>query len=164
MVDLSRGLRHLAWADDKLFAALAGLPLDALSVSYAPHAWTVGRLATHIVGGAEWYRYCLLGIPWTDLHQPEEAADLEVFRQHLAQINAVLLSQADLPDDEVTFRDDDGSTTVWRSTLLTQAILHSIEHRAQIACALELAGYDAVRLDDYDLWQFEAYERGRAQG
>jgi uncharacterized damage-inducible protein DinB len=38
--------------------------------------------------------------------------------------------------------------------------MHSTEHRAQIACALEVAGIDGVTLDDYDVWAFAAQEKG----
>lgn len=55
MIELSRGLRHLAWANDRFFASLAELPPAALRATYAPDAWAVDRLAMHIVGGSEWY-------------------------------------------------------------------------------------------------------------
>jgi len=43
----------------------------------------------------------------------------------------------------------------WRSTILSQAIHHATEHRAQIASALEAKGFAPVNLDDLDLWEFE---------
>ena len=54
VIDLTRSLRHLAWADARLFEDLAALPPEALQARYAPEAWTVGNLAMHNVGGAEW--------------------------------------------------------------------------------------------------------------
>lgn len=158
MTDMTRALRHLAWANDKLFAELAALPVEALSATYAPTAWPVGQLATHIVGGAEWYCYCLAGMPWTDLATPTDAADLERLRLRLAELDAVLISQAALPDGLVEFDDEDGPRTALRSTILTQACLHSTEHRAQIACALEVNGFDGIVLDDYDVWAFASQE------
>jgi uncharacterized damage-inducible protein DinB len=43
----------------------------------------------------------------------------------------------------------------WRSTILSQAIHHATEHRAQLAAALEAKGFNPVNLDDLDLWSFE---------
>jgi len=43
----------------------------------------------------------------------------------------------------------------WRSTILSQAIHHATEHRAQIASALEAKGFTPINLDDLDLWEFE---------
>lgn len=159
MIDLVRGLRHMAWANDRFFAALAALPPQALSVSYAPDAWPVRQLAVHIVGAAEWYRYCLTGARWTDLVEPATGADVEALRVYLGELDGVLLAQAAPPDTEMTFVDEDGPRTAWRSTLLTQAIVHATEHRTQIACALAAHGINGPSLDDLDLWAFEAWER-----
>ncbi len=159
MISLNRPLRHLAWADALLFADLAALPPEALAARYSPSAWTVGALARHIVGGAEWYRYCLTGEQWTDLVDPAGPDDVIALGTHLAGLDADLLGQAALPDAMVEFTDEEGRRTAWRSTILTQACLHSIEHRAQIACALEACGFAPIVLDDYDLWAFEAHER-----
>lgn len=158
MPEMSRSLRHLAWANDKLFADLAALPVDALQARYSPDAWPVAQLATHIVGGAEWYCYCLVGSPWTDLAVPTCAEDLEGLRRRLAELDAVLITQGDLPDERVEFEDEDGPRSAMRSTILAQACLHSTEHRAQIACALDLNGVGGVSLDDYDVWAFADHE------
>lgn len=164
MIDLARGLRHLAWADDWLLSRLGEYPPEAMLARYSPDASTVARLAIHIVGGAEWYCYCLAGMPWTDLSPPStEPAALQQhvvsLRPHLADLDTVLLDQAALPDEVVTFEDEDGPRSALRSTILTQACLHGTEHRAQIAAALEASGFDRLVLDDVDLWAFEVRER-----
>jgi uncharacterized damage-inducible protein DinB len=159
VIDLTRSLRHLAWADARLFDDLAALSPDALQARFAPQAWTVGHLAMHIVGGAEWYAYCLAGTPWTDLGIPESAADVQALARHLEDLDALLLEQAALPDELVEFVDEDGPRTALRSTILAQACLHSAEHRTQISCALEVTGHRGVILDDYDLWAFESVDR-----
>ena len=38
VIDLTRSLRHLAWADARLFEDLAALPPEALRARYAPEA------------------------------------------------------------------------------------------------------------------------------
>ena len=92
MIDLARSLRHLAWADARLFDDLAVLPPEALEARYSPGAWTVGHLAMHIVGGAEWYAYCLAGTPWTDLQIPSGPDGLRALARHIADLDALLLS------------------------------------------------------------------------
>lgn len=158
MVDMTRALRHLAWSDELFFTQFAALPEEAMAARYAPDQWTAGRLAAHIVDGAAWYRYCLTGAPWLDLAWVRTPADLGTLLPQLLEIDAVLLEQAALPDEPVTFDDEDGPRTVMRSTLLGQACLHAAEHRAQIACALQAAGLGSIVLDDLDFWSFEAAE------
>lgn len=157
---MTRSLRHLSWADTRFFDGLAALPPEALQARYAPDAWTVGHLAMHIVGGAEWYAHCLAGTPWTDLSMPQGPEDVRLLAARLAELDALLLEQAALADERVDFVDEDGPRSAQRSTILAQACLHSTEHRAQIACALEVTGHQGVILDDYDLWAFEESERG----
>lgn len=165
MIDLTRGLRHLGWADAWMFDRLAELPPEALLARYAPESWPVARLALHIAGGAQWYRYCLTGTPEADVYPGD--LDLDALREHvlaqrapLAAVDALLLEQAALPDELLTIEEPGGSFTALRSTILSQACLHGVEHRAQIACALEVNGYEGFALDDIDLWAFETYERG----
>lgn len=154
MVSIKPVLRHAAWADDLLFARLAELPPAALACSYADPAWSVGHIATHIVGGGQWYRYVLGGPRWTDLDVPASADDLRSLRSELASVYDDLLQQAELDDEQVTYRDSDGPRTSLRSTVLAQAAYHGTEHRTHIAVALELGGYESVRSDDFDVWAF----------
>jgi uncharacterized damage-inducible protein DinB len=159
VIELTRSLRHLAWANAKLYADLAALPPQALDARHATDAWTVGELARHIVDSAEWLVYCLTGQPWTDLSVPKDAADLRDLAAHLADLDAILLEEAALTDVAMEFVDENGPRTALRSTILSQACLHSTEHRTQMACALDASGIGGVVLDDYDLWAFEA-DRG----
>ena len=164
MIDLQRALRHLGWSDAWLFESMAGYPDDALDARYAPRASSVGELLKHIVDGAEWYRYCLTGESWTDICVPRSRADVTALAAHLATIDRLLLAQADKDDDVIVFRDEEGESRALRSTILTQACLHATEHRAQIACALEVAGFPQLPLDDVDLWAFETFERAEDSG
>ena len=154
MVMMSTALRHLAWADGQLFAQLASLPPSALKARLGPSGQSVGALAVHIVAGAEWFRYCLTGYPYSELVTPVFPADLLLLREHLLEIDGVLLAEANEVDELVSFADETGPRSVLRSTILAQAAYHSTEHRTQIACALDAAGTRGLCLDDYDLWAF----------
>ena len=159
MVDMTRALAHLAWADELFFRQFAALPESAMSARYAPGHWPAGRLAAHIIGGASWYRYCLTGTPELDVTWVRTPADVGSLLPELLEIDAVLIAQAALPDEPVTYEDEDGPRTVLRSTLLGQACLHAAEHRAQICCALEATGHHSIDLDELDFWTFEASTR-----
>jgi uncharacterized damage-inducible protein DinB len=156
MVDMTRALAHLAWADERFFRQFAALPEPAMDARYAPGHWPAGRLAAHIIVGASWYRYCLTGTPELDVAWVRTPADLGSLLPQLREIDATLLAQVWLADEPVTFEDDDGPRTILRSTLLGQACLHAAEHRAQICCALEASGHGSIDLDDLDFWTFEA--------
>lgn len=164
MIALSRALRHLQWADDRFFAALAALPDSAMAARYSPDAWSAGQLAVHIVEGAEWYRFCLTGTPWAGPHSAATTADRQALRNYLGELDDVLMAEAVRPDDEVSFQDEDGPRSALRSTILSQACLHAAEHRAQIACAVEAAGAGRIDLDALDLWAFESWERSSGGG
>ena len=158
MPDKSTALRHAAWADEKLFHSLSTLPIRALAATYGPPEWTVAHMARHIVDGAEWFRYCLSGVSWSELRLPEDVADLQSLSGHLASVNAALIEQAGLPEELVSFTDETGPKHVYRSVILAQAALHATEHRAQIACALEVSGFAGLSLDAIDVWSFASSE------
>ena len=156
MIGIDTSLRHMAWANQALFAHLSTLPPAAFSASVTPDSWSVGRLAVHIVGAAEWYRYCLNGTMWTDLDRDWTAADVVALAPSLAELDATLLAEAEAPDAVMTFEDEDGPRSASRSMLLAQATHHATEHRAEIAAALAVHGHSRFDLDAIDLWAFAA--------
>lgn len=157
---MQRALRHMAWSNQRVFAAVSKLPDDALSSYIVNPEWTAGVILRHIVVGSTWYAYCLGIADWQEIVRPTSMRDIDVLADQLATFDAQIMSAADLPDELLTFDDDEGPTTVLRSTLLVQAVHHATEHRAQLIDALELRGYQSINLDDIDLWAFEVFERG----
>ena len=155
----NRLLRHMAWANQSVFDSVKSLPDLALGTYIVNSEWTAGRILQHIVGGADWYVYCLTQTPWRDIKLPESMEDLNLLQQHLAEFDARIFSQSELPDEYITIKEDDRSWQALRSTILAQAIYHSAEHRTQLIDALESRGYSPIYLDDLDLWKFEEFER-----
>jgi uncharacterized damage-inducible protein DinB len=83
-------------------------------------------------------------------------ADLALISKQAAAIDAALLESVSLDDVQLEFTNYSGKLVKrWRSTILSQAIHHATEHRAQIASALEAKGFTPVDLDELDLWAFE---------
>ena len=61
-----------------------------------------------------------------------------------------------LDDVQLEFENYSGKLVKrWRSTILSQAIHHATEHRAQIASALEAKGFISVNLDDLTVTKYE---------
>ena len=149
----------MAWANQRVYAAASKLPDEALGAYLVNPEWTAARILQHIVGGSTWYVYCLGIDDWQDIVKPSTMRDVDVLAGRLAEFDAKILPAADLPDEVLTFKEDDESLQVLRSTLLVQTVHHATEHRAQLIDALEFRGFPSISLDDVDLWAFESFER-----
>ena len=71
-----------------------------------------------------------------------------------------LLLAAAQDDREIEFKREDKVIHRWASTILTQAVHHATEHRAQLIDTLEYKGFKPINLDDIDLWAFDEFEKG----
>lgn len=161
-IELNRLLAHMAWANQKTIEHLQTLPEDSLKAFATNPEWFVGEIAHHIVDSADHYAFRISGKP--SLTQPggkciddvNVIADLARLKEQAATVDAMLLDCVKLDDVQIEFLNyDDILVKRWRSTILSQAIHHATEHRAQIAAALEAKGFAPVSLDDLDLWSFE---------
>ena len=161
-ISLNRLLLHMAWANQKTLSHLQTLPEDALKAFATNSEWFVAEIAHHIVDSADHYVYRISGTPALtqpgdpcidDVHQ---ISDLTRLKQQVAQVDALLLDCVKLDDVQIEFENYEGKLVKrWRSTILSQAIHHATEHRAQIAAALEAKGFTPVDLDELDLWAYE---------
>ena len=148
-------LKHMAWSNQKIFTEIAELPEDIYGLSAAEGEWSIGRLLTHFIGAAEWYRYCLTGQKWEETISIKSHQILKSQAKHLADLDALLIKQASLPDDNVTFEDETGPKTVTRSLILAQTVNHTAEHKGQIAAILKAHGHH-LDLDKYDVWSYQS--------
>jgi uncharacterized damage-inducible protein DinB len=161
-ISIDRALRHMAWANQKVYSAFEGLPDSALDAYIVNPEWDARQILQHIVASSDWYVYCLGISNWNDIPKPQTIADLPHLAATLAKYDAQILSAAELEDELLSFQDEVGSTEVLRSTLLAEAILHATEHRAQLMDAIESKGFFALTLDSIDLWAYESMERRNA--
>ena len=152
MITLETSLKHMAWADDKLFAAIRELPAERLTLAGHDPEWTVGRGLMHILQGVEWYRFLLLQAQWSELRTPTTSDEVEALRVQLASMNASLIDAAADPDTLLEFQDEGGKRQAPRSVVLSQAPYHAAEHRAGIVAILHSHGERSIHLDDYDVW------------
>ncbi len=167
-MDAEKLLKHMAWANLEIIGKLQNLPDAALDAFSTNPEWTVREISRHICSSATWYGWRLLDK--SQLSQPEldslqkkldateipaeTAQQIPILLEKMREADAVLLEAARLPEGVIE-REVDGKRIVrGRSTVISQAIHHATEHRAQLVSALEVRGFTSINLDDYDLWAY----------
>jgi len=159
-IALNRLLAHMSWANQKTIAHLQTLPEQSLSAFATNPKWQVSEITHHIVDAADAYAFRITGehpqLPGNSIPEITTTADLALIAKQAEVIDAALLKSVSLDDEQIEFTNYSGKLVKrWRSTILSQAIHHATEHRAQIASALEAKGFTPVDLDELDLWAFE---------
>jgi uncharacterized damage-inducible protein DinB len=152
----------MAWANQKTISHLQTLPQESLASFATNSEWHVAEIIHHIVDSGDYYAFRISGIPaLTKPGEPgiedvKEIADLARIKEQAVIVDKALLECVKLDDIQIEFKNYSGNMVKrWRSTILSQAIHHATEHRAQLASALEAKGFQPVDLDELDLWAFE---------
>jgi uncharacterized damage-inducible protein DinB len=153
MIGIKQSLEHAAWSNQEFLTQVMDLPESVYSLAAAEGEWSVGRLLGHLADSGEWYRYILTGEMWNDPGSVSSHEEANVLRSHLAELDSVLLHHAELEDEMVTFQDEAGPSQAARSMILAQAVMHTAEHKGQIAAILKTSGFH-VDLDRLDVWAF----------
>ncbi len=159
-IGVERLLRHMAWANQATLAHLTAAEPRALDAFNGDPAWTVRTIVHHLVDAADHYVLRITGAlvdaPGDGIAVPRVPADLALLAEQLAAFDAALIGSAGMDDVRLAYTRSDGTAVErWRSTIVSQAIHHATEHRAQIAAALVACGLPSVDLDEIDLWAFE---------
>lgn len=162
-------LKHMAWANQEIIGKITELPIEALDAYAVNPEWTVGTIVRHIASASNWYVWRLLDREaftaeektyWDarlkdDDEESPKMQDLNHVLEVLRSSDVLLLEQSRFPDADVP-REFRGEQHVFkRSTILSQAVHHATEHRAQAVSALELRGFGSIILDDYDVWSYQ---------
>jgi uncharacterized damage-inducible protein DinB len=154
-LNLERALKHMSWANQEVYKLIIALPDEALDAYATDPEWKVGEILRHIASSSGGYGARLRGVDAEVLVRPTTMQELQVIAKKLLSNDAELLQLANVEDEKIAVTRE-GKTTHWmRSTIVTQAIHHATEHRAQAVSALEAKGYKAVDLDEYDVWAYE---------
>ena len=161
-IGLERLLKHMAWANQETIKHVQSLPEEALKAFATNPDWFAAEILHHIVDSGDHYAYRIsekraLTIPGEPcIADIEKISDLSRLAEQAAIVDAALLECVKLEDIQMEFENYEGKLVKrWRSTILSQAIHHATEHRAQLAAALESKGFQPVNLDDLDLWSYE---------
>ena len=167
-MDITKLLKQRAWDNEEIFTKVSQLPDEALDSFVVNPQWTVREIVRHIASSATWYGWRLLdksafteadSAAWqkkldlTEI-QPGTARDVLTTIEYVKAADAELLAASLLPEGDVE-REWNGQTIIRkRSTIISQAVHHATEHRAQLVSALEAKGFNSINLDDYDLWNY----------
>jgi uncharacterized damage-inducible protein DinB len=153
MISLEVALKQMAWADEKLFAFLLTQPDEVWRAKFADDEWPVYSYVFHLVASADWYAF-ELGRKLTFSKEPESIAEVRGLGNIWKETNAYLVEQASLNDEMVKFEENGQEHEVLRSTVLSQAVIHAVEHRIHIATALKISGFVFPELEDFSVWGY----------
>jgi uncharacterized damage-inducible protein DinB len=168
-MDMEKILKHMAWANQEIIGKIAELPNEALEAYVVNPEWTVGTIVRHIGSASNWYVWRLLDREaftaeeksyWDarlkdDDEESPKMLDINYVLEVLRDSDAKLLEQSRFPDVDVP-REFRGEQHVFkRSTILSQAVHHATEHRAQAVSALEVRGFASIILDEFDVWSYQ---------
>jgi uncharacterized damage-inducible protein DinB len=150
---LDQLLRHMGFANARLFALLIPLPPATLQLTARDGSSSIATLAHHFVDAADDYARRLEGLaPPSPSTPPTTRDELVALAELCAAADARILHGALAPDALVSFDFSGTTLQALRSTNIAQAIHHATEHRTQIAGVLDLHGIDVVNLDHLTLW------------
>lgn len=155
MIYIKKSLEHMAWSSQEIFTEISNLPTDIYGLRAADGEWPVGKILNHFVNAAEWFRYCLTGIKWSDLPRINNPETLLKMKSYLAELDQTLINQSELEDKILSFNDENGPAKASRTMILSQTVMHTAEHKGQLSTILKMHGYE-LDLDKYDVWSFES--------
>lgn len=145
---LHRLVEYNSWANGGLLAFFADLPPDTLDLTTSGVYGSVRDTFEHLLTAELGYQRRLAGQPRYDpTDRPERPglADL----QRLAEASAMSLSAlVDQLPDPATMRETSSGHRA-AATILTQLIMHGIEHRTHIGTIL---GANGIEPPDLDSW------------
>jgi len=153
MISHELSLQHMAWSNQAVLDFFGSQGDDVFGLRAAEGEWPIGRLLTHLIGSAEWYRYCLSGEKWSDLKPIKSGAIALEYRSYAGELDASLIAQAALPDEELVIDAEGETIYATRSLILSQAPAHAAEHKGQIAAIMKQHGLH-FDLDSLDVWNY----------
>lgn len=153
----------MAWANEAVLKTVAKLPSDALNSYLTNPQWNSAKIINHICSAACWYVHRLGKGELLEMPTINNSSEVLQIAKVLAELDQKLIEASAEDDRELTYiyQKTGEQVTRWYSTILSQAVHHATEHRAQLVDALEFNGYQSIVLDDLDLWAFDIYERNQ---
>lgn len=138
------------WANRGLLEFLATQPPETLDLTAGGVYGTIRDTFEHLLTSEMSYRHRLAGLPRYDgVDRPErpELADIQRLQDaSAAGLDALVES---LPDPESMLPTSTGQRA--SATVLTQLIMHGVEHRAHVGTIL---GANGIEPPDLDSWAF----------
>jgi uncharacterized damage-inducible protein DinB len=151
-----RLFRHLAWANNYVFDKIAEQPDEHLKLCAPNDTWSVAEILEHLT--ASRYADLLDGTGDIPTQVPSNKAEVFALKELSHGFDVRLRESAKTPVGFVEFQRGEQTIRRNRETILTQAIHHATEHRAQIAGIFANHGLKVIDLDAIDLWEFANHE------
>ncbi|TAN04933.1 MAG: DUF664 domain-containing protein [Rhodanobacteraceae bacterium] len=147
-------MRYKAWADTRLYAALASVPPDTLAKPTPVFAGSILRTLNHVCLIDVVWKSHLLGVPHGFVtRNPEASRGLAELRQAQAATDAWYVRQAEhltppQADETVHFAFIGGGTgAMTRGEIMLHVVNHTTYHRGHISAMLYLAGVQSPVTD-----------------
>ena len=153
---LSRVIEYNTWANQGLLEFLGGLPPETLDLTSTGVYGTIRETFEHLLTSEVGYQRRLAGLSRyepTDRPERPEVADL----RRLADLSAATLAGLveTLPDPSAMLPTSSGQRAA--ATILTQLVMHGVEHRAHIGTIL---GSNGIEPPDLDSWAHGIWVHG----
>lgn len=145
---LGRLIEFDTWANQGLLDFLATLPPETLDLTAAGTYGTIRATLEHLLTAELGYQHRLAGLPRYDpAGRPEQPdlADLQRLADEAAAALAVLVGG--LPEPGTKLPTSSGRRAA--ATILTQLVMHGVEHRAHVGTIL---GANGIEPPDLDSW------------
>ena len=159
MISLELLLKHMGWANQEIYKAVQKLDSKVLDYYIFDPEWTVKRILIHTVSAAHSYEQRLAGnkLVKLELKNADSPEVIDELLEHLKRIDTDSLKYVDSEDRDIHYvLSDGGERTSKASTILSQMVFHSAEHRAQIVAALDKHNIRDINLDEYSVWGYTA--------
>ena len=159
MISIELLLKHMGWANQEIYKAVQKLDSKVLDYYIVDPEWTVKRILIHTVSAAHSYEQRLAGnkLVKLELKNADSPEVIDELLDHLKRIDTDSLKYVDSEDKDIHYvLSDGGERTSKASTILSQMVFHSAEHRAQIVAALDKHNIRDINLDEYSVWGYTA--------
>ena len=156
MISIELLLKHMAWANQGIYKAVQKLDDEVLDYYIIDSEWHIRRILVHTVFAAHAYEQRLAGVELEpiEIKNPDSPEVIDELLEHLVRIDTAALKYVDMEDRDIYYKIDGEPRTTKASTLLSQMVFHSAEHRAQVVAALDDKGVRDINLDDYSVFSF----------
>jgi uncharacterized damage-inducible protein DinB len=159
MISLELLLKHMGWANQEIYKAVQKLDSKVLDYYIVDSEWTVKRILIHTVSAAHSYEQRLAGnkLVKLELKNADSPEVIDELLDHLKRIDTDSLKYVESEDKDIHYvLSDGGERTSKASTILSQMVFHSAEHRAQVVAALDKHNVRDINLDEYSVWGYTA--------
>ena len=153
---LDRILDYDSWANQGLLDFLERMPPETLDLTAAGVYGTIRQTFEHLLSSEMGYTRRLAPPPPRDLPERPEHPDLATLRAMATESAARLVELVDtLPEPSTRIETSSGMRAA--ATILTQLVMHGVEHRGHIGTIL---GANGIEPPDLDSWAHGIWVHG----